>query len=154
MASTDFVGSEFLPPKGREHAQQQKALFRLPLQTSPHQQRLLEHELRQKKPSQTCEEPGAHHRSPKKQTPKSEEKPSTQKNSVVPIKLTSQEVLEIASNAKNHDITIDVDHQVLSCGGKDYNFELDELKKEFILKGGFMKFLDSKVPQIKAWLAK
>jgi len=75
-------------------------------------------------------------------------------NAVVPIKLTSQEVLEIASNAKNHDITIDVDHQVLSCGGKDYNFELDELKKEFILKGGFMKFLDSKVPQIKAWLAK
>jgi 3-isopropylmalate/(R)-2-methylmalate dehydratase small subunit len=75
-------------------------------------------------------------------------------NAVVPIKLTSQEVLEIASNAKNHDITIDVDNQVLSCGGKDYNFELDELKKEFILKGGFMKFLDSKVPQIKAWLAK
>jgi len=75
-------------------------------------------------------------------------------NAVVPIKLTNQEVLEIANNAKTHDITIDVDNQVLSCGGKDYNFELDELKKEFILKGGFMKFLDSKVPQIKAWLAK
>jgi 3-isopropylmalate/(R)-2-methylmalate dehydratase small subunit len=75
-------------------------------------------------------------------------------NAVVPIKLTNQEVLEIANNAKTHEITIDVDNQVLSCGGKDYNFELDELKKEFILKGGFMKFLDSKVPQIKAWLAK
>jgi 3-isopropylmalate/(R)-2-methylmalate dehydratase small subunit len=75
-------------------------------------------------------------------------------NAVVPIKLTTQEVLEIANNAKTHDISIDVDKQVLSCGGKDYNFELDELKKEFILKGGFMKFLDSKVPQIKSWLAK
>jgi 3-isopropylmalate/(R)-2-methylmalate dehydratase small subunit len=74
-------------------------------------------------------------------------------NAVVPIKLTQEEVLEIANNSKQSDIFIDVDAQVLSCAGKKYKFELDELKKEFILKGGFMKFLDSKVPLIKDWLA-
>jgi 3-isopropylmalate/(R)-2-methylmalate dehydratase small subunit len=74
-------------------------------------------------------------------------------NAVVPIKLTQEEVLEIANNSKQSDIVIDVDAQVLSCAGKEYKFELDELKKEFILKGGFMKFLDSKVPLIKNWLA-
>jgi 3-isopropylmalate/(R)-2-methylmalate dehydratase small subunit len=74
-------------------------------------------------------------------------------NAVVPIKLTQEEVLEIANNSKQSDTVIDVDAQVLSCAGKEYKFELDELKKEFILKGGFMKFLDSKVPLIKNWLA-
>ena len=75
-------------------------------------------------------------------------------NAVVPVKLSLEDVLEIADNSKQYDITIDVEKQILSCGAKEYKFELDELKKEFILKGGFMKFLDSKVPQIKAWLAK
>lgn len=70
-------------------------------------------------------------------------------NGLVPVKLTEAEIQEIA--AANADIDIDVDNQVLKCGNKEYKFDLDELKKEFILKGGFMKFLEAKVPEIKDW---
>jgi len=72
-------------------------------------------------------------------------------NGLVPVKLTEAEVMEIA--AANSEVEIDVDAQVLKCAGKEYKFDLDELKKEFILKGGFMKFLDARVPQIKQWAA-
>lgn len=76
-------------------------------------------------------------------------------NAVVPVKLTESQVQEIAVLVKtsNPDIAIDVINQKLSLGDKVYSFELDELKKEFILKGGFMKFLDAKVPQVKEWEA-
>lgn len=70
-------------------------------------------------------------------------------NGVVPIKLTQKEIEELAK--VNQEITIDVDSQTLTSADKIYKFDLDELKKEFILKGGFMKFLDSKVPTIKQW---
>ena len=70
-------------------------------------------------------------------------------NAVVPVKLTEAEIKEIA--AADTDIEIDVINQTLSCNGKEYKFELDELKKEFILKGGFMKFLETKVPKVKEW---
>ncbi len=74
-------------------------------------------------------------------------------NAVVPVKLTESQVQEIANLVKtsNSDIAIDVINQKLSVGDKVYSFELDELKKEFILKGGFMKFLDAKVPKVKEW---
>lgn len=73
-------------------------------------------------------------------------------NAVVPVKLTEEEVYEIA--AADTDIEIDVNTQVLRSNGKEYKFELDELKKEFILKGGFMKFLENKVSGVKTWEAK
>lgn len=70
-------------------------------------------------------------------------------NALVPVKLNQTEINEISKAAG--DIEIDVEAQTLAAAGKTYKFELDPLKKEFILKGGFMKFLDAKVPQIKAW---
>lgn len=70
-------------------------------------------------------------------------------NGVVPVKLTIAQIEEIAKTGS--EIEIDVEAQVLNCAGKSYKFELDELKKEFILKGGFMKFLEAKVPKIKQW---
>ncbi len=70
-------------------------------------------------------------------------------NALVPVKLNQAEINEISKAAG--DIEIDVEAQILTAAGKTYKFELDPLKKEFILKGGFMKFLDAKVPQIKAW---
>ena len=70
-------------------------------------------------------------------------------NGVVPVKLTEEQVKEIAQ--ANTDIEIDVINQKLNCNGKEYSFVLDELKKEFILKGGFMKFLETKVPKVKEW---
>jgi 3-isopropylmalate/(R)-2-methylmalate dehydratase small subunit len=72
-------------------------------------------------------------------------------NAVVPVKLTEAQIQEIA--AAGTDIAIDVIKQVLTCNGKEYNFDLDELKKEFILKGGFMKFLETKIPNVKKWAA-
>ncbi len=70
-------------------------------------------------------------------------------NALVPIKLTKAEIDELAK--VTGDIDIDVEAQTLTAAGKVYKFALDPLKKEFILKGGFMKFLDAKVPKIKAW---
>lgn len=72
-------------------------------------------------------------------------------NALVPVTLTITEIEEIAKF--NGEIEIDVEAQILKAGFKDYKFELDSLKKEFILKGGFMKFLDAKVPKIKKWAA-
>lgn len=72
-------------------------------------------------------------------------------NAVVPVKLTQEQIQEIAQ--ANTDIAIDVINQVLTCNGKEYKFDLDDLKKEFILKGGFMKFLETKVTKVKAWEA-
>lgn len=70
-------------------------------------------------------------------------------NGVVPVKLSIEEIEEISKIQT--PITIDVTNQELLAGDKTYRFELDELKKEFILKGGFMKFLEAKVPSIKDW---
>ncbi len=70
-------------------------------------------------------------------------------NGLVPVKLGQAEIEEIAK--AGGEVEIDVIKQVLKAGGKEYKFELDELKKEFILKGGFMKFLEAKVPKIKEW---
>lgn len=70
-------------------------------------------------------------------------------NGLVPVILSEAEVQEIASGSGL--IEIDVLDQKLYANGKTYSFHLDELKKEFILKGGFMKFLEAKVPSIKTW---
>jgi len=73
-------------------------------------------------------------------------------NGVVPVKLSAEEVQELAQATKaGKEIEIDVINQTLVCDSKKYNFPLDELKKEFLLKGGFMKFLETKVPLIKEW---
>ena len=73
-------------------------------------------------------------------------------NGVVPIKLSEAEIMEIAAALKDEtEIKIDVVNENLYLGSKIYKFDLDELKKEFILKGGFMKFLEAKVPKIKEW---
>lgn len=73
-------------------------------------------------------------------------------NAVVPVKLTEEQIQEIAAAVGDSgDIEIDVENQELKAAGKSYKFELDELKKQFILKGGFMKFLESKVDVIKSW---
>ena len=33
-------------------------------------------------------------------------------------------------------------------------FELDPARKPFVLGGGFLKYLNSKIPEIRAWEAK
>lgn len=70
-------------------------------------------------------------------------------NGLVPVKLSPSEVEQII---KSESCEIDVINQKLKLStGKEFNFELDPLKKEFILKGGFLKYLETKVPTIREW---
>ena len=70
-------------------------------------------------------------------------------NGLVPVKLKSEEIEGIF---KQSECEIDVTNQIIKItGGKSYKFELDPLKKEFLLKGGFLKFMEGKVNNVKSW---
>ena len=70
-------------------------------------------------------------------------------NGLVPVKLKPEEV-EILF--KETECEIDVINQNFKTkSGKTFKFDLDPLKKEFILKGGFLKFMESKVDKVKDW---
>ena len=69
-------------------------------------------------------------------------------NGLVPVKLKSEEVNELF---KEIECEIDVVNQIVKTKNKNYKFALDLLKKEFILKGGFLKFMESKVNKVKEW---
>lgn len=77
-------------------------------------------------------------------------------NGVVPVKLDMPYIEEILKEVQNGaEIEVDVIEQKVKYLSQDkeqvLDFDLDPLKKEFILKGGFMNFLDAKVPEIKKW---
>lgn len=77
-------------------------------------------------------------------------------NGVVPVKLEESDVHDILKEVQNGaELAIDVVNESINytSGGsaREVKFSLDPLKKEFILQGGFMKFLDAKVPEIKSW---
>ncbi|OGI20757.1 MAG: 3-isopropylmalate dehydratase small subunit [Candidatus Melainabacteria bacterium RIFCSPHIGHO2_02_FULL_34_12] len=70
-------------------------------------------------------------------------------NGLVPVKLKSEEVEKLF---KQSNCEIDVINQVVKLeSGEIFKFELDPLKKEFILKGGFLKYMESKVSLVKTW---
>ena len=70
-------------------------------------------------------------------------------NGLIPIKLNPDEI-EILF--KETECMIDVVKQIIETPHRGiFTFELDPLKKEFLLKGGFLKFLESKIPHIKEW---
>ena len=70
-------------------------------------------------------------------------------NGLVPVKLKSEEIEKLF---KQSECEIDViDQTVKLSSGETYKFELDPLKKEFILKGGFLKFMEGKVSKVKTW---
>ena len=72
-------------------------------------------------------------------------------NALVPVILPA-DVCERLESAKR--IRIDVDGETLVAdGGAPIRFELDPLRKQFILGGGFLPYLAGKVPQIRAWQA-
>lgn len=77
-------------------------------------------------------------------------------NGIVPAKLEEADVHDILKEVQNgKELEIDVINQKITyeSGGsaRTIDFQLDPLKKEFILHGGFMNFLDKKVPEIKEW---
>lgn len=70
-------------------------------------------------------------------------------NGIVPVKLTENEIEKLL---KETECEIDVINQnVKISSGEEFKFDLDPLKKEFILKGGFLKYLASKVDIVKKW---
>jgi 3-isopropylmalate/(R)-2-methylmalate dehydratase small subunit len=72
-------------------------------------------------------------------------------NAVVPVVLTPEQVDAVFASPT---VTIDVAAEKLTLeDGTVFGFELDPLRKQFIIGGGFMRYLHSKIPQIRAWEA-
>ena len=69
-------------------------------------------------------------------------------NGLVPVKLKPEEVEKLF---KENECNIDVVNQTLKTKNETYKFDLDPLKKEFLLKGGFLKFMETKVSKVKTW---
>ena len=70
-------------------------------------------------------------------------------NALVPIALPQATVDELA-RAKR--IAVDVDAETLRAdGGEPIPFALDALRKHFVLGGGFLSYLNAKIPLIRAW---
>ena len=57
------------------------------------------------------------------------------KNGILPIRLSHREVDFMFINADEMDIEIDLSNQQITTGPKIMNFEIDESKKEILLKG-------------------
>ena len=69
-------------------------------------------------------------------------------NGLVPVKLKPEEVEKLF---KENECNIDVVNQTLKTKNETYKFDLDPLKKEFLLKGGFLKFMETKINKVKDW---
>ncbi len=70
-------------------------------------------------------------------------------NGLVPIKLSNEEVDKLF---KETECEIDAISQTVKTLKQEvFKFELDPLKKEFILRGGFLKFMESKVLKVREW---
>jgi 3-isopropylmalate/(R)-2-methylmalate dehydratase small subunit len=72
-------------------------------------------------------------------------------NAIVPIVIDPAQLDRFAA-AKQ--ATIDVDNQTVRLdGGEPIRFELDELRKAFIVGGGFLPYLASKIDKVRQWEA-
>ncbi len=72
-------------------------------------------------------------------------------NGVVPV-ILPQETVDALMSART--IAIDVAGETLRADdGEAISFALDPLRKQFVLGGGFLKYLDAKIPTVRAWEA-
>ena len=72
-------------------------------------------------------------------------------NGVVPV-ILPQETVDALMGART--IAIDVEGETLRAdGGERIAFALDPLRKQFVLDGGFLKYLHAKIPAVRAWEA-
>jgi 3-isopropylmalate/(R)-2-methylmalate dehydratase small subunit len=72
-------------------------------------------------------------------------------NAIVPIVIDPIRLATFAAAAHG---TIDVINQTVRLdGGPPISFELDELRKAFIVGGGFLPYLASKIETVRAWEA-
>ena len=71
-------------------------------------------------------------------------------NGVVPVIVTDKAALEECLSAKT--LEIDVDNEVVRKDGREIaRFALDPLRKDFILHGGFLEYLATKVDRVRDW---
>jgi 3-isopropylmalate/(R)-2-methylmalate dehydratase small subunit len=72
-------------------------------------------------------------------------------NGVVPV-ILPQETVDELMGART--IAIDVTAETLRAdGGEAIPFALDPLRKQFVLGGGVLKYLNAKIPTVRAWEA-
>lgn len=72
-------------------------------------------------------------------------------NGIVPV-IVPDALIEGFARARS--ITIDVERQTVQAdGGEPVAFELDALRKQFILGGGYLPYLASKIDAVRAWEA-
>lgn len=70
-------------------------------------------------------------------------------NALTPVILTAEEV-EKCMHAVT--IKIDVEKQTVTLdNGERFTFDLDPLRKQFILGGGFLEYMNARVAQVRAW---
>jgi 3-isopropylmalate dehydratase small subunit len=73
-------------------------------------------------------------------------------NGLVPVIVDAALIPRFAA-AKT--ITVDVENETVQADDDaPVKFELDPARKPFVLGGGFLKYLDSKIPAIRAWEAR
>jgi 3-isopropylmalate/(R)-2-methylmalate dehydratase small subunit len=72
-------------------------------------------------------------------------------NAIVPIVIDPAQLATFAAATR---ATIDVTGETIALdGGEPIAFELDALRKAFILGGGFLPYLAAKIPTVRAWEA-
>lgn len=71
-------------------------------------------------------------------------------NGVVPVVVQEKSAYDACLRAG--ELEIDVDAQIVRKDGAELTrFELDPLRKEFILHGGFYEYLATKIDKVKEW---
>ncbi len=72
-------------------------------------------------------------------------------NGLVPVVLARKEV---DACARSQSLAIDVERECVTTDrGEVFAFALDPLRKTFLAGGGYMKYLQAKIPAIRAWAA-
>jgi 3-isopropylmalate/(R)-2-methylmalate dehydratase small subunit len=68
---------------------------------------------------------------------------------VAPIVVPAE---KIDALLRTKSIAIDVEHETLVADGETIAFTLDPLRKRFLLEGGYLEFLASRVDRVREWL--
>jgi 3-isopropylmalate/(R)-2-methylmalate dehydratase small subunit len=72
-------------------------------------------------------------------------------NGVAPIVVDASEIDQLLASKR---LTIDLDDETVTReDGRVVRFTLDPLRKEFLLSGGYMSFMASRVEAVRSWLA-
>ena len=72
-------------------------------------------------------------------------------NGIVPVALEAPDATVCAASAM---LEIDLEREhVVTTRGERFAFTLDPLRKTFLSGGGYLNYLEAKIPQIRAWAA-